>query len=248
MLKKYLLTFLCLEVLFIGAGKLYAKENEKASLWEKRLEFSYVNTSGNTDNITLSAKLNLSRDGELNRYYIKGDALYGEDSDEETQNKWSLDFRWERIFTKRMFAFLSANYLDDRFSGYDYRAAAGPGLGYDIVKTPIHHLKSLLSSLYNYDEFSEGNEQSDRYFSGKAEMDYVWRIRENLKFKENANYIISEEDKNKYFINSETALQIKVNRHISLGVSYVIAYQNFLPSPDIKHMDTTFLTSLIIDF
>lgn len=248
MLKKSLIIFLCLGMLFIAAAKLSAKEHDKASLWEKRLEFSYVNTSGNTDTITLSAKLNLSRDGERNRYYIKGDLLYGKDNDEETQNKWSLDFRWERIFTKRMFGFLSANYLDDRFSGYDYRISSGPGLGYDIIKTDIHRLKSLLSSLYNYDKFSGGNEQSDRYLSGKAEMDYVWKIRENLKFKENANYIISEEDKNKYFANSETALQIKVNRHISLGLSYVIAYQNFLPSPDIKHMDTTFLTSLIIDF
>jgi putative salt-induced outer membrane protein len=71
---------------------------------------------------------------------------------------------------------------------------------------------------------------------------------ENLRFRENADYLVSFEDTDKYFINSETALEVKISEDFSLGVSYITAYQNQLPSPELKHTDTTFLSSLIIDF
>lgn len=258
-MKKAFILFLFSAVLFVGGISFSAQEQKDVSQWEKHLEFSYVITTGNTDSSNMSAKLDIAKERDKNRYFLKVNALYGEENDVETKNKWSLDTRWERIFTKRFFGFLSANYIEDKFSGYDYRVGGGPGLGYDIVKTEKHNLKGLISSLYYYDRFADPqdpNERSDTYdsyLSGKAEIDYKWQILENLTFDQTLNYLVpfennENEDNNKYFIDSETALKVKVNKHISLGVSYIIAYQNLLPSPDKKHTDTTFLTSLIIDF
>jgi putative salt-induced outer membrane protein len=221
----------------------------------------------------MSAKLNIAKEGDINRYFLKGNALYGREKveitknnevikeDQETKNKWSLNARWERILTKRLFGFLSADYIDDKFSGYDYRIGGGPGLGYDIVKTEDHNLKGLISLLYYYDRFyydspsdsPNSNKTNEDYLSGKAQIDYTWQILENLTFDQIMDYLVSFEDtkgqeNNKYFIDSETALKVKVNEHISLGVSYIIAYQNLPPSDIEKHTDTTLLTSLIIDF
>lgn len=257
-MKKTLTIFLLLAILFGSGVNLSAQEQEDDPQWKTHLEFSNVITSGNTDSSNMSGKLDISKEEDINRYFLKGNALYGEEKGEETKNKWSLSTRWERIFTGRLFGFLSANYIDDKFSGYDYRVGGGPGLGFDVVKTEDHNLKGLISSLYYYDRFSDPqdpNEKSDSYLSGQAEIDYKWQILENLTFGQTVNYLISFEDedneteKNKrYFIDSETSLKVKVNKHVSLGVSYMIAYQNLLPSPDKKHTDTTFLTSLIIDF
>jgi putative salt-induced outer membrane protein len=255
-MNKTLIIFLLMAILFGSRLSLSAQEQKDASQWKKHLEFSYVITTGNTDSSNMSAKLDVAKEGDINRYFLKGNALYGDENDEETKNKLSLATRWERIVTKRLFGFLSANYIEDKFSGYDYRIGGGPGLGYDIVKTKEHNLKGLISSVYYYDRFSnpqDTNERSDSYLSGKAEMDYTWQILENLTFDQTVEYLISFEDneneeKNKYFIDSETALKVKVNKHISLGVSYIVAYQNQPPSDIKKHTDTTFLTSLIIDF
>ncbi|MGA1795664.1 MAG: YdiY family protein [bacterium] len=234
--------------LLVAAPAITATEGEAGKrLWEKHMELSYVNTMGNTDTIALSAKADASREGESNRYFIKGNVLYGEDNDVETQNKWSVDGRWERTFTERFFWFLSANYMEDKFSGYDYRTSGGPGLGYDLITTDEHRLKSLLSSLYHFDRY-DGTGHTDSYVSPKAQMDYKWQISENLRFKQILEYLVSTEQSKKYFIDSESSLSVAVNRHISLGVSYTLSYQNLTPVDVEKHTDATFLTSLIIDF
>lgn len=111
---------------------------------------------------------------------------------------------------------------------------AGPGLGYDFIKTKGHQLKGLVSVLYSYDKFSEGDKDPKSYVAGKAAINYAWHILENLRFKENAGYHVSFEDTDTYFINSETALEVKVNGTVSLGLSYAIAYQHKPPSPDIE--------------
>jgi len=238
---------LCLGLLVSAPPVAPAQEETKVSLWELHMELSYVNTMGNTINKTTVVKLDAAREGEVNRYYIKGNVLNVEDNDEETQNKWSVDARRERIFNERFFWFLSAGYMEDKFSGYDYRTYVGPGLGYDLITTDRHRLKSLLSSLYHYDRY-DSTGHKDSYVSPKAQMDYKWQIKENLRFKQIMEYLFSFEQSKKYFIASESSLSVKVYKHISLGVSYTLSYQNLKPEDVEKHTDATFLTSLIIDF
>lgn len=246
--KKSLIVFCFICLICAGVLEAETKERRDVTAWKTRIEFSYINTSGNTDTQTLGGKLGLDRAGRLNRLFIKGNILYSENKDEETANRWSLDSRWERTVTERLFGFLSAGYLDDKFSGYDYRITVGPGLGYDLLNTKVHQLKGLVSILYEYERFIEEGKDPDSYASGKTAINYVWHILENLRLKENADYSVSFEDMDKYFINAETTFEIKINTYLSLGMSYLIAYQNLLPSDDIKHTDTTFLTTLIIDY
>lgn len=253
----------------MGIKNIRCEEAEKIINWKTHMEFSYINISGTTNTQTLSGKLDLRKENKKHRYFAKGNIQYAKDYDndnktyEETVNKWSLDGRYEKTFTQKLFGFLSANYINDDFSGYKYRTTVGPGFGYDIAKTKRHYLKGLLSVLYSYDRFAEleDNEKSDSYGSGKVAVDYVWHTTKNLTFKEMADYSLSFEDNDKYFINSETAIEMKVNTFISLGLSYIIAYQNIIPSSDtdptdtdpneqqeIEHTDRTFLASIIIDF
>jgi len=207
-----------------------------------------VTASGNTDTQTLSSKLDAKKEEEIHRYYLKGTILHAEERGEETANKSLLDGRWKRVLREKLFGFVTASYLKDKFSGYDYRMAGGPGLGYDLVRTEEHKLKCLISAIYSYDRYYEGDKDTDSYVSGKATIYYEWEILKNLRFKENADYLVSIEDTDKYFINSETALEVKVNGSVSLGVSYALAYQHRPPSPDIEHTDKVFLISLIVDF
>ena len=209
--------------------------------WKTRIEFSYVTASGNTDTEILSGKLDAKKEEEIHRYYLKGTVLHAEERGEETANKSLLDGRWERVLREKLFGFVTASYLKDKFSGYDYRMAGGPGLGYDLVRTEEHKLKCLISTIYSYDRYYEGDKDRDSYVSGKATIYYEWEILKNLRFKENADYLVSFEDTDKYFINSETALEAKVNGSVSLGVSYALAYQHRPPSPDIEHTDKVFL-------
>jgi putative salt-induced outer membrane protein len=235
-------------VLLSETGNARAEDEMDQPPWKIRIEFSYVTASGNTDTQTLSGKLDAKKEEEIHRYYLKGTVLHAEERGEETANKLLLDGRWERVLREKLFGFVTASYLEDKFSGYDYRMAGGPGLGYDLVRTEEHKLKCLISAIYSYDRYYEGERDTDSYVSGKASILYEWEILKNLRFKENADYLVSFEDTDKYFINSETALEVKVNGSVSLGVSYAVAYQHRPPSPDIEDTDTVLLISVIVDF
>jgi len=128
----------------------------------------------------------------------------------ETANRMNVDLRWERLFTERSFAFLTGGYQRDRFSGYAYRWSGGPGLGYDFIRSERHELKGLVSLLYYYNRIEEGG--IDNYGTMKAETYYQWNIAENLRFKESeesVSYIVDLADRETYFLNSETSLEVR---------------------------------------
>lgn len=224
----------------------FPSEEPKEKLWSVHIELSYVRTSGNIDTQTLSEKLEIKREGKVNRFFLKNSALYSTQDNRETANRIDASGRWERLFTERFFGFLTTGYERDKFSGYEYKVNGGPGIGYDLLKTEKHELKLLLSTPYYYNKVE--NDGVDNYGTAKAELYYQWNILENLRLKENANYLVNLSDTKTYFVNSETSLEVKINSNISLGVGYKLAYQNRPPEPGIKRTDTTFSTSLIIDF
>lgn len=238
MFKKILLTGLCLST------AVFAAEQQKD--FEMHGELSYVKTSGNSDTETFATKIEAKKKLELNRLFGKGEFLYGKTDDKENTNKLYLLGRWERLLSDRLFFFLQGDYLRDKFSGYDYQTTWSGGFGYDIIKTKKHYLKGLAAVGYTFEDFKTGG--SDDYTTGTIELDYNWQILDNLKFIEEFKYRVNLEDTETYFINSDTGIQVKINSHFSLGVGYRIAYQNNPPSDDIEKTDTTFLTSLIIDY
>jgi putative salt-induced outer membrane protein len=216
--------------------------------WKLRAELSYVNTSGNTDTQTLAGKLDLKKEGPVNRYFANGSYLKAEGSGTDTSDKLVVENRYERVLTERYFGLFTVGYLSDKFSGYDFRAYAGPGAGIEIINKPKQRLQGLLSILYNHDEFSRGTESADDYVTARATGKYEWKALENLTFKETLDYFTSVEETEVYFVDSVTALEVKVNGRISVGMNYTVNYQNRPPSAELRHTDTTLLTTLIIDF
>ncbi|NPA16759.1 MAG: DUF481 domain-containing protein, partial [Aquificae bacterium] len=209
-------------------------------------ELSYVKTSGNSKTETFATKVETGLNLDRNRFLGKGSFLYGKTNQKENTNKLYLLGRWERLFTEKLFGFLQGDYLRDKFSGYNYQTVWSAGLGYDVLNSERHLLKTLISLGYTFQDYK--NDGSNDYTTGSVETDYTWKIRDNLKFKEEFRYRVNLEDTNIYFINSDSSIQVKINAHFSLGVGYRVAYQNRPPSPGIKKTDTTFLTSLIVDF
>lgn len=221
--------------------------DEEAPL-KARAELSFVNTSGNTNTQTVVARLEAKKEGLVNRYYANGNFLRVEDSGTESSNKLKLEGRWERVLTRRAFGLVTAGWLRDRFSGYDMRAWGGPGVGYDIIKSGAHTLKASATLLWYHDEFSTGADASERYLSARAGADYAWKVRENLSFAQTLDYNTSLKETDRYFIDSITSVEVKVNGRVSLGVNYTVNFQNRPPAPDLRHTDTALLTALIIDF
>ena len=87
----------------------------------------------------------------------------------------------------------------------------------------------------------------ESYGSFKAGLQYKWILQENVQFQWNADYLISLKEQDKYFLNTDTSLDVAINSRLAIGLSYQIRYQNQIPSKEVKKTDTAFMTSLIIN-
>ncbi len=215
---------------------------------DDRAEVSYASTNGNTDTMTISGKIKTTRYIEEFKITAKGAILRTESSGIETEDKLKFEILAERDLAGRLFIFGSFSYLRDTFAGYDYRIFAGPGLGYTVIDTEERLFQALTSVLYNYDNYSIGPTSSDENVSLKITGKYSQHLTERISFKEILDYTASLEDMNRYFIDSETKFEMKLDDTFSLALSYIINYQNKPPSSVIKKTDTTIFTSIIADF
>jgi putative salt-induced outer membrane protein len=215
--------------------------------WRLRSEISYAKTSGNTDTESFAGKLDSAREGRVHKLFLKGQYVYGRNSGREDANKLALDGRWEAALNERFSGIVSAGYGRDKFSGYRFRVFIGPGLGYYLVKRERQSLQLSLALNYYHDRFSVGERQEQRSLTGKTLAKFEWRPRDNFKFSENLGFFHAFNEAGRYFVESETAAEVRINRIFSFGVSFKYNFQNRPPAPEIQKIDTTFLTALIID-
>ena len=227
---------------------LFAQDEATEKTWKTQLGLSYVNTSGNTETETFSSKLDVEGEGLGNRYILGAGYVFAKTADVESANKFHSEARAERVLTGRLFAFLGATYLSDKYSGYDSRISVGPGLGVDIVTQEKQTLKGMLSSMYFFDAYAVADLESESYATGKAGLTYDWQIREHVSFKALGDYLVSLEDSDRYFVTTDISLQAGINSRIAVGLGYQISYQNAPPDPAIKKTDTTFLSSVVVNW
>ncbi|NQT27275.1 DUF481 domain-containing protein [candidate division KSB1 bacterium] len=226
----------------------FAVYAEEDAGWKTQLGLSYVNTSGNTETQSFSSKLDVNGTGMGNRYILGGSYLYGKSGDIETANKLNADVRTERVITGRLFAFVGGGYLQDKYSGFDSRISVGLGLGMDIINQEKHSIKGMLSSMYFFDDYAVPDLESENYATGKAGLACDRKIKEHVTLKVLGDYMVSLEETERYFITGDISLQVGVNSRIAIGLGYLLNYQNAPPDPAIKKTDTTFLSTVVVNW
>jgi len=240
----------CIVLAGLVVAPVASAQEETGTVWKSHAELSYVRTDGNSDTETFAAKLESSADATPNRYFLKATGLYSEADDVTSSSRWYLGSRYERALSERAFAFAAADYLKDTYAGYDARVTVGPGAGYQFLNGEVHTLKGMASVLWvweNVHATPEPTDDTESYAAGKVEGNYAWQIREDLRFKQDADFQVSFEDADVHFINSVTALEMQLRNNLSVGLSYTINYQN-APAPGARYVDRKFLASLVLDF
>ena len=212
--------------------------------FDKHLELSYVQTSGNSNTNTFSTKLEATTKlSEKSDLRAKGSALYSENEDKTSANKYDVELDYNRMLDEKIYYYTGINYLKDQLSDYDYRLNIGPGFGYKFINDDIQTLDIQAGLDYAFDKYENG--KKDEYVAPRTETNYRYRINDNMQFKQMLSFLISSEDSEKYFFTSESSLNLKMIENISLGISYRIDYVN---QTEKENTDRKFLTSLIIDF
>jgi len=168
-----------------------------------RAEFSFANTTGNTDTLTYGLDLNMKKRFEQHVFEFSIDTQYADDSGVETKNKLFSELTYDYEFTDRFAFSYLVGYKTDKFSGYDYQAYTGPGVKYKLIKEEDHNLAIEGNILYSQDDIENG--KTREYSSLRTKVVYEWQILENLKFTQDLSYRTEIDDTNNYFVFSKTA-------------------------------------------
>ncbi|MDY6881141.1 MAG: DUF481 domain-containing protein [Desulfatiglans sp.] len=215
--------------------------------WSDEAELSYVETSGNTEVKTLSAKNLLQyRFSEKLKGTWELGVLYGETDEEKTAEKYNTELRLDRSVTERFFAFFAGGWEKDEFAGIDARYYGGPGVGYKIIDGPKHLLLTEVGLNYVKEEYTD-NSDSD-YLEGRFFAKYGYSFTEKTRFSQTFEYLHDFDNSDNYNINAESAIIAALNNYLSLKTSYLIEYDHEPVPADLDTTDTTLSVALVVNF
>lgn len=220
--------------------------NMAPGTWKDQAELAYVDTSGNTEVTTLSAKNKLSY--QFSERFIglwKAEILNGKSDGDRNAESYFTELRGDYSYTELLYYYGQASWFKDGFADIDSRTIFGAGSGYKFITGPKHFLIGEAGLNYTMEEFT--NDSSEKYVGARLFGQYDYQINETTKFTQSAEMFLDLEQMDNYRLVSETALITALNSVLSFKTSYIIKYDN-APATSTKHTDTILAASLVANF
>lgn len=223
---------------------------EDGKTWKDEAELSYVQTGGNTELTSLSAKNLLTYQATENfKLDWTVQALFAEaeidGNTEKTAERYATELRLEYAFTERTYATAYGGWLRDEFAGIDDRYYAGPAVGYKFLIGPEHFLKTEAGVEYVKENYIDDTD--DDYTRGRAFGEYIFALTEKTRFSQSLEYLHAFDNSDDYNVNSETAVITSLSDKLSLKTSYVVNYDNEPVPEDLDETDRTLAITIIVN-
>ena len=210
------------------------------------LEFSYLETSGNTS----SQSLLLAGKGEhaWENSKLEGEvkALYGKKDDVTSDKSWLVRLKYDKNLSELTYAFVSEVVERDVLKGIEIRYISMLGVGHYFLKNATDSFKGEVSAGYTRENpvapFPDRGFPVARLFGG-----YVHNFAEKTRFEQTVEYLPNLKEAKDYLINEESAFITSLMGNLAFKVSYAILYDN-LPPPTFHKTDRLFKSSLLMTF
>jgi putative salt-induced outer membrane protein len=210
--------------------------------WTGKGELGAFQSTGNADNVGITAGLGLVREGINWRHKLTGRADYQETEGVVTREQYFAAYEPNYKLSDRLYAYGLAQYERDRFQGFSARYAVSGGLGYDVLTGETMTLSVKAGPAWRRTELVGGGSSSN--FAGLAAADFDWVISEAISLTQDASALVQSGSST--FI-SDTGLVAKVSGKMSVRLSYTLEHDT-APPPGAVKTDTLSRVTLIYDF
>lgn len=220
--------------------------------WSAKAQAGVVAARGNTDTDSANAKFDVAREFEKWKPQLGLAGVYASDEIGATGQRWDARAQLDYKFHPKGFSFVSARYEEDRFSGFEYQATYGMGLGwrfYDDKTTKlITQIGAGYKTLQKRDAFSE---DGLTFIPGEREQDLV--VQSTVDFEhaltetsQILNKLLIEYGENNTFVQNDLSLQVKIMSSLALALGYSVRY-NTDPPPGFETTDTLMTVNLVFE-
>lgn len=225
------------------AVPLYAQEE---SPWKGNLEFSYLETSGNTNAETFVTAGKVERTFTASKLSGEMRALYGKNEGVTSDKAWIATLKYDRNITERTYGFLSESVERNTLKGIEVRYITLAGLGHYFIKTPADTLRGEVGLGYTRENpvapLDDEGFPTARLFGG-----YSHSFTEKTRFEQTVEYMPSLKEGDDYLINEESAFITNLMGNLAFKISYAVLYDNQPPEGFGKY-DRLFKTALLYTF
>jgi putative salt-induced outer membrane protein len=208
------------------------READFFDLIKARAELGGYVTSGNTENVGLSAQVQIQREGLDWRHKLSLQADYQESLG--TEPNWKLG--------ERAYMYGAAQYESDRFSGFTDRVSVSAGAGYSAIKKRGMRLDLELGPAFRSTRLITDTTESN--VAARGSMNFDWKLSRGITVRQNAAAYVQDANST---VTSKSALLAKLIGPLSAQLSYTLQYES-MPPASRKSTDTTSRAALVLDF
>lgn len=218
--------------------------------WEGEAELGVLFTSGNNNETDIDGRLALMHEVERWRNRAEFSTLYSESDEETTAEEYEASLETNYKFSNQQFWYLRGAYVDDRFSGYEYRSSATVGYGNRVWSRGERSFLDLSVGVgYRYNRLEQPNDEGTRTEDqsiGRLAGQYDYGFSENALFRQRLSTEVGLSD-SETITESVTALQATVVGNLSMKVAYRVTHLSDPPAGS-ANTDTETSLSLLYGF
>jgi len=216
--------------------------------WAGDAELGLSSSSGNTENTTANAKLDMDTAVDSWRHNIFADAYYAEDDSIKSAERYALGYKPRKFLNDKDYLFGILRYDQDEFAFIDSRTTEVVGIGRQFISTPKHYLDGEIGigarqTDYIVDTSTANLDDNEFiYFLGGK---YTGRISDTARFSETVRAEIGDDNS---YIESITGLRLAVTDSLSAKISYTIRHNTDVEGVKGDNTDTLTGVSLVYGF
>jgi putative salt-induced outer membrane protein len=224
-----------------------AEIERKRPKWGTTLEAGVAGRTGNTERISSTALIEVTRETPEDRLKIYGRGVHSREEGEDSEKEFVGGASLEVDLSDRTYVFGLAEFENDIFEDISLRATGATGVGHFLLRDPGHELKVSGGVGVKHEEYYSGGDECTMI--GLAGLEYERKIQDWLLLKHATTYEPSFEETRRYWVKSETSLTIPLNKDknwkFKIGVRQ--HYTAVLAQDADRRLDTFYFANLVWD-
>jgi putative salt-induced outer membrane protein len=221
--------------------------------WTGKAELGFISSTGNTEAQSANTKFAMTHEGSKWRNSFFVGALYGENAEFATSERYEARYQTDFKVTDRASWFMALRGEQDRFSGFAYQATGSTGASYKFIDSPTTKLMASLGAGYRRQKSeilikSDAGEVLGR-IEGEVESEPVVTLSSNYEhaFTENTkitNKLLAESGSDNTAVQNDIELAVSMTKTLALSVGFGVRY-NSDPPPLSEDTDTLTTVNLV---
>ncbi len=210
--------------------------------WSGRASAGGLIESGNNDSQNFTADLEIKARDKNNRFTVGGEANYGTEDDERTDNDQQIYANYDRFLSEQLFIGARQSLERDEFEELDYRSQTGVFAGYQIYEQDDLNLQIKVGPEYIYEKFDTGETEKDIALGWLLDYDQKF-LDDKLQAFHNHEIATPVADANAFLLETETGLRVPITEKLDAAAQVDFDWDND-PVDGVKENDTTYSIKL----